>query len=369
MPARLARSLAVSVFGLVAALVGCGEEDSGPPCVDQICTSGEAAVCSGQAVRTCASDGRSFSYAACSAQQRCDAGACVPKQCTTIGQATCASPTSVRRCADDGAGFTTTECASGETCRDGTCAPTVCATSEPDRCTTNGFLRCASGSWTQSTCPNNQVCALDGTVARCLPAQCSPLAKRCDGDTAKTCDARGASEVAETCGEEQVCKDGRCQLRLCGETIVNDVSDTSDGDVAPTTSQLLFTLNGSVVTFDQNAYADFDAGQRRLTMRATRNTDFLELYLQPSNATVDGSYSSEVFNPVRLTACYKGVGPVGNFTDCPAGTTHKSSAYVITITRNDGAGGRIVGTFTLTLADINTDTITLDAGQIDLRYR
>lgn len=359
-------------LGLLLVLVlvaACGGDESGDPCVDTVCVPGEAAVCSGQAVRACSSDGKAFTYTECSSQQRCEAGACVPKQCTTIGQSTCATVTSVRRCADDGSGFTTVECGSGETCRDGACAPTACTSSDADRCTTNGTLKCVSGAWAQATCPANQLCSLDGVVARCLAARCTPWATRCDGETALTCDARGATEVATLCGEDEVCKDGRCQLRVCGETIINDVGDTTDGDTTPVTSQFLFTLDGAVQTFDQNAYADYDGGSRQLTIRASRTNDFLEIYLKPSNATVDGSYSSEVFNPVRLIACYKGIGPAATFEDCPAGTTHKATAYAINITRNDGAGGRVLGTFTLTLSDINTDTITLSGGQIDVRYR
>lgn len=361
------RGVTSFVFLLLA--VGCGGDDTGAPCVDTVCVAGEAAICSGQEVRTCAADGKRFVYTSCSSQQRCQDGACVPKQCTTIGQATCASPTSVRRCADDGGGFTTTDCTSGETCRDGACVPTACTSSAPDRCTTHGHLKCVNGAWSQSTCPTTQVCSLDGTVARCLPTRCTPWAARCDGDTALLCDARGATEVATVCGDDEVCREGRCQARVCGDTTVADATDTTDTDVVSTTSQLLFTLNGTVVSFDQNAYAEFDAGARRLTIRASRNNDFLELYLQPSTATVDGSYSSEVFNPVRLIACYKGVGPTASSLDCPAGTTHQSSAYAINITRNDGTGGRIVGTFSLTVRDTNSDTLTLSGGQIDVRYR
>lgn len=354
----------------MALAYGCGGDETNEPCVAMVCTPGEAAVCAGQEVRTCAADGKSYSYATCSAQQRCDAGQCVPKQCTTIGQATCASPTSVRRCADDGSGFTTTSCASGETCRDGTCAPTVCAANEPDRCTTNGALKCVSGGWTQSTCPSGQVCSLDGTTARCLPTKCTPWATRCGGDTALTCDPRGATELATVCAGDSVCRLGHCQLRVCGDAPTPDTSDTSsEVDSSPTTSQVLFTLDGAVTTFDQNAYAEFDGGKRRLTIKAEKGTSWLEVYLQPSNATVDGSYSSDVFNPVRLIACYKGIGTASTFTDCPEGTTHKAIAYTINVTRNEGPGGRIVGSFTLTLEDKNTDTITLSAGQIDVRYR
>ena len=352
---------------------GCGGDEAGVKCVDQVCVAGEAAVCVGQEVRTCASDGEAYAYAMCSSQQRCEGGACLPKQCTTIGEATCATPTSVRRCADDGSKFETFSCGTGETCRDGACAPTSCTT-DPDRCTTNGYLRCASGSWTQSTCPASEVCSIDeasGTTARCLPTRCTPWATRCDGDVAKTCDSRGASEAEKVCGDDEVCRQGQCQARVCGDSTPTDtVSDTSDvSDTNEPTSQLIFTLDGVAIAFDQNSYADFGGGPRRLTIRASRSTSFLEIQLQPSNAIVSGSYSSEVVNPVRVIACYKGTGIVGDFDDCPEGTTHRSTAYAINVTRNDGAGGRVEGTFSLTLEDKNTDAIVLGNGQINVRYR
>lgn len=372
---RTIREESKKALGLVSALcvlgAACGGDEAGTPCVDALCQPGEAAVCVGQELRTCAPDGRSYVYQACSVQQRCEGGQCVPKTCTTIGQATCATPTSVRRCADDGSGFTTTDCASGETCRDGACAKTSCTT-DADICTTNGFLKCSGGSWQQSTCPASQVCSLDGGVARCLPARCTPWATRCDGDVAKTCNARGSGEVEVACAKDEVCRSGQCQALVCGDSPTSDVvSDTSGlPDTSDPTSQLIFTLDGVATTFDQNAFAAFDGGPRRLTIRASRSQTFLEIYLQPSNATVSGSYSSEVFNPVRLTACYKAtLGVVGEFADCPEGTTHRATGYVINLTRNEGPGGRVEGTFTLTMQDRNTDTIVLSNGQINVRYR
>lgn len=354
-------------------LGGCGGDD-GDPCVERLCDAAtHGAVCVGHAVQTCAPDGRSFLYAACGAQQRCEAGACVARACTTLGEASCLSPTSAQRCRDDGSGFDTIPCGDEAVCKDGACVPSTCAGSG-DRCTNNGFVSCKSAAWVQENCPVGQLCELGGSGAgRCVPKACVPEARRCDGDSVRICDARGGVETALACAEGETCVQGFCQRPVCGaDTPDPDAADTSETfDTAETSepnSEILFTLSGAATTLGQSAFATFDAGDRQLTVKASQSFRRLELRFAPANQTVSGVFSSEVFNPVKVLVCWDGGETPASFDDCE-GFTHRSVAYEVTVTRNDGPGGRFEATFTATLEDENTDTIQLQSGQINVKYR
>lgn len=369
---RSPRALLGALAALALVAAGCSEDD-GAQCVSTVCdpaTHGE--VCVGQAIRTCAPDGKSFRYQQCGGQSRCDAGECIPRVCTTIGQSSCLTPTSVQRCADDGSKFETIPCATGELCKDGACVPDECE-SEPDRCTNKGYLTCVAGAWSQETCPVGQLCSVTGDGrAQCRAAVCTPQVARCDGNVAKVCDARGTAESETPCGGAEVCREGHCQAAVCGDTGAPDASDADVVETADTNepeSQVVFTLNGATTTFDQSAYASFDGAERALIVKSSKSTRDLEIRFQPANATVSGTFSSEVFNPVKVIACYDSGGSAGAVDNCPGGFTHQSSAYEVVVTRNDGPGGRFEATFTLTLEDENRDTIQLLNGQIGVKYR
>ena len=355
-------------------LAGCGEDD-GNPCVQSLCdAASHGAVCVGHAVQTCAADGRSFVYTACGAQQRCAGGVCVARECTSLGEATCLSPTTVERCRDDGSGYDSIPCGAEDICKDGACVPSVCA-GAGDRCTNGGFVTCTDAAWVQENCPVGQLCELGGSgAARCVPKACPAETRRCDGDSVRICDARGGAETVLACASGEVCVDGVCQAAVCGGGGATD-ADITDGvdtiDTAETSepdSEILFTLGGVATTLGQSAFATFDAGDRRLTVKASQSLRSLEIRFEPANATVSGAFSSEVFNPIKVLVCYDSGQSPADFSDCE-GFTHRSTAYAVTVTRNDGPGGRFEATFTATLEDQNTDTIQLQSGQINVKYR
>lgn len=355
---------------------GCGDDGDGQ-CVTTLCDpQSHGAVCVGHRVQTCAADGKRFTYRECGTQERCDqsSGSCVQRACTNLGRASCASVTEIERCADDGSGFSRISCGQGEICRDGACVPSSC-TNEADRCSDNGVLACEQGSWVQSNCPVGQVCAVgDNGLARCQAPLCVPEARRCGSDeVALICDARGTVEAVVACAARESCVDGVCQATVCGgggDTVdVSEVDDTAgETEVSEPESRIVFTLNGRVETFDISAFAAFDAGAREVRVRASKATRSLELRLSPANMTVQGTFSSEVFNPVKVLICYDDGGAAAGFADCED-ATHRSTAYEVVVTRNDGTGGRIEATFSATLEDVNTDTLALTAGQINVRYR
>jgi hypothetical protein len=378
MSLRMMARVAAMASALSLALLACGDDDDGR-CVATLCDRvSHGAVCVGQRVQTCANDGKRFDYRECGVQERCDevSGGCVARTCTTLGQATCASVTEVQRCRDDGSGFDRTPCGAGEVCRDGACVPASC-TREADRCSTNGVLACQEGAWVQANCPVGQVCAVgDNDLARCQAPLCAPQSRRCANDTtALACDARGTVETVIRCDNNEVCLAGVCQREVCGSggaADVSDASETGDGggetEVSEPDSRIVFTLNGQVQTFDISALATFDAGRREVRVRASKATRWLELRLSPANMTIQGTFSSEIFNPVKVVVCYADGGRAASFAECE-GATHRAVAYDLVVSRNDGQGGRFEASFAATLEDVNTDTSQLSAGQINVRYR
>lgn len=365
-------SLLLGGFGIL----GCGG-DEGDKCVATVCDPAlHQTGCWGNSVQACAADGKAFVYTACGRQQRCDAasGRCVARTCTTLGEATCATVTEVERCRDDGSGFDRIPCASGVICRDGRCVPSSC-TSDPDRCTTHGLVTCENASWVQQNCPVSEICVESETgFARCQPTVCTPEERRCVGSEVRVCGPRGAVETTIACAEDEVCVNGFCQAEVCGSdgvgpdvAEVSDVTDVSDTEPEPE-SRIVFTLNGVAETFNISAFAIFDAGDRQVTVKASKSTRAIELRFNPANQTVQGTFSSEVFNPVKVLICYDDGGQPADFLDCE-GFSHRSVAYDVVVTVNDGEGGRFEATFEATLEDVNTDTTRLSAGQINVKYR
>ncbi len=360
-------SILIAAFTLTA--TACGEDDA-KTCVATVCDAAtHGKICVGHAIQTCSADGKAFAYDECSSQQRCEAGACVPRACTQLGRAICATVTTVERCKDDGSGEETIACPADTTCRDGACLPGDCRESDPDRCTTNGFVSCESANWVQNNCPVGDVCSVNSDgVAGCNPTICEPESRRCDGTIAKACDARGASELSVPCEDGQVCVAGVCQAEVCGVTPA-EVTDTSEVETAEPESRIIFTLNGVANAFDVSAFAQFVAGQRLVQVRATKGQKVLELLLKPATMTIAGAFKSDVANPTRVVVCYDDGGADGDFIGDCAGFTHRSTDYDVLVTTNEGEGGRFEASFSATLEDKNTDTIALTAGQVNVKYR
>lgn len=367
----MAAKLSILIAALTLTATACGEDDA-KTCEATVCdpaTHGK--ICVGHAIQTCSSDGKAFAYDDCSSQQRCEAGACVPRACTRLGYATCATVTTVERCKDDGSGEETIPCPADTTCRDGACLPGGCRESDPDRCTTNGYVSCESANWVQNNCPVGDVCSVNADgVAGCNPAICAPDSRRCDGNVAKVCDVRGAFELSVPCEDGDVCVAGVCQAEVCGVVTPTEVSDTvGEAEVAEPESRIVFTLNGVANSFDISAFAQFVAGQRLVQVRAGKAQKVLELQFKPATMTIAGAFKSDVANPTRVVVCYDDGGADPGFTGDCAGFTHRSTAYDVLVTTNEGEGGRFEASFSATLEDKNTDTIALTAGQVNVKYR
>lgn len=360
----------VALFFVFAGHTGCGGDEGGT-CVATLCDPGAPAVCSGHDLRKCTGDGKRYTYEACGAQERCDdasgTASCVPRQCTNLGVATCASPTSVVKCLDDGSALETTPCSDGERCNDGVCVSTSCVGND-SVCTAHGFLTCANGAWTSGTCGVGQVCSRVNGGAACSAPVCVGGSFSCEGQVSKECDARGTSAVGTTCGKGESCVSGRCQPTICGVD-AGDATGSDGGDSSAPTAQITFKIDGVAETFDQTAIADFDAGKKLLTLRASKSNRELRILLENARATATGHFASDVFSTTKVTVCYNDGGAPQVFDRCPDGFTDQSTAYVVDISSNAGAGSRIVGTFEATVNDENGDATAIVDGAFSLNYR
>ena len=351
----------LGLAGLLAGVsltAGCSPDDGGPGCVDRLCdpttfTTG----CFGNSLWKCAGDGLSYAFTPCNNQERCDASSapatCSIRVCTTPGVSTCLN--AVER----------ETCASGSACRDGECVPNDCTTGE-DVCTTNGFLTCVQGAWQGTTCPTGQVCLMSGGIPSCAPKRCTPLAARCQDRNVYTCDALGATETETPCADGEVCLGGICQPPVCGATAPTDVigSEVTEG-----TAEIRFSVNGTVRVLDLNAQAVFTEAGRRLVISATRNNRRVEIRLAPTTTLVTGGWDSDIFNPTLATICYTDGLTGDGVGDCEAPFTHREGAYKVTIQRNDGVGGRVQGTFEVTMTDVNRDELVLSGGSFSVTHR
>ncbi len=87
------------------------------------------------------------------------AGDCVDDVCVP-GVSTCATPTTVRLCDDQGASWSETECPDEEICELGGCVAPVCTPGTEGGCEDGRVLVCNSigTGWTKGLCPNGQAC-------------------------------------------------------------------------------------------------------------------------------------------------------------------------------------------------------------------
>lgn len=368
---RRSRLAGLTSLLVVAALSGgCAPDDGGPSCVDRLCDPGAfATTCFGNSLQKCASDGLSYTFTACNSQERCDASAtpakCSVRVCTTPGVSTCLNAVERETCSIDGGARIPETCATGTACRDGECVPNDCTTGA-DICTTNGFLTCAQGAWKSTTCVTGQTCVMNAGKPSCVPKRCTPLAARCQDRQVYTCDALGAVETVTPCADGEVCLGGLCQPPVCGVTPTTDVLS---GEVAEGNAEIRFSINGSVRVLDLNAQALYTESGRRFLISATRNSRRIEIRLAPTSLLITGAWDSDIFNSTLATICYTDGATGAGVGDCDAPFTHREGPYKVQIKRNDGIGGRVEGTFEVTMTDINRDTLVLSGGSFSVNHR
>jgi cysteine-rich repeat protein len=148
----------------------CGEEGL---CVPRVCQP-DATYCDGADVLLCDALGASSSFLQqCADDELCVAGGCVGEECA--GEDVYCIGDTLVQCGPDGRLVVLEECAQ-------------------------------SGSY------------CDDAADACRPRNCTPGVRRCteDAHAVEVCDARGiAYEPAESCGEDEICRDGVCRVVVC----------------------------------------------------------------------------------------------------------------------------------------------------------
>lgn len=357
----------------LAGFAGCGDGDGGEACVARLCDPATFGTrCLGASLWRCADDGLSHVFSPCNAQERCDGSVsparCTVRACANPGVSTCVNAVERETCLADGSGRQRESCPSGESCRDGACVASNCIGSE-DRCTTNGFLRCVSGMWQQTTCPRGEVCVAAGGVPACAAPRCVPNGVRCEDRKVYVCDGLGASEEAFPCADGEICVAGVCQRPVCG--VVAPTEDASGGgEVIEAPAEIRLSVGGVVESLTLDAQATYTQVGRRLTLTARRGLKQLQINLAPITEVATGAWDSEIFNPTKVTACWNdGGGSEAGVGDCEAPYTHASSTWKVSITKNGGLGARVEGTFAFDMADINRDPLAVRDGSFSVVYR
>ena len=175
-------------------LLGCGEPEN-PDCVNTLCTAG-ASNCAGNAVATCAADGKTWEYSGCGSSQFCQAGVCQARKCTHLGTGECINSSTLMRCTVDGSAQVEETCPDKTTCVSGECVKESCTGLQTACAFTNWVLTCENGAWGGEECSGTDICSDASGSAKCISQVCTPEAARCDGNTAYLCDHEGRIETA-----------------------------------------------------------------------------------------------------------------------------------------------------------------------------
>lgn len=106
-----------------------------------------------------------------------------------------------------------------------------CGPGDATTCLADEVLRtCLDGRITELDCPSmGAFCDSSALPHRCAPRVCEPSRVRCDADTLRTCDDRGAAEAARPCPFG--CDPARPACRPEAPCPLTDVLDISIGDV------------------------------------------------------------------------------------------------------------------------------------------
>jgi hypothetical protein len=186
---------------------------AGATCLPDACDQAAAwPACVGSAVAQCNENGSVLTVLSqCGQTQYCLDAACFDWVCPP-GQKGC-KENSKFLCNDLGSDYVTIEecpagfgCASGE-CVKVPCQPGAAACLDPK---TQVICGQDAGAFTTVPCPDGQFC--DGVTGACVPWNCIPSAKACDGTVAYVCDAFGSKKtVLKDCAPLGLaCSQGEC---------------------------------------------------------------------------------------------------------------------------------------------------------------
>ncbi len=366
---------------LVGLTAGCGNDgDSGAvAAVDTLCTDGQR-KCQGNALLTCASDGKSWKVANCGEAKFCSQGqgglGCQPVDCLPNSK-TCDDNKSMQ-CPADGQGDPSQVafCVGPEHCIAGTCVKTAC-TSGDKLCGWKSLLSCTGGSWSSQKCAADERC--DGGKKACVARTCEPTTIACkDGTTSQTCNADGSAWVATACKAGEVCHDGVCHAKVKGKDDVADAGakdsgggagDDAAGDAADTGGFIDVQKDEFVfdpldkLTIYKSTKAPIPEGtlpfeydissaaylslEQMVQVTGNQNLEKIEISCSPVEEFTTGSTNElELQWPKSSVLMNDG-------TNDPrvAQFRYQAIEYTITIKEFPDIGGRLKGNFNATMAD------------------
>ena len=371
----------------------CGSDDtadSGPACVETICTPGES-VCLDNVAATCSDDGKQWLATDCGAEQGCIAGSCTNRDARCVGatnQSFCVEGNVRARitCTDNGTAVTSTNCdlsCAGGACREAPCeaGTTVCGFRSIAICQENGV------SWTHVECEANEVCS----SGECVTETCVPLSRGCKDDTTvQNCNADGTGFVETVCAEDESCIEstGQCEKNLCSPPTDTDGNDNTDGADADATGgadgedgppreedtyeppelepldTAFVNVNGEKIDFTSNKGANYVVADQDLRITMDKGQTKIEISISPIEEFDVGVFASSEASDVSVRIFYHDGSPLVGM----AQFRYQSVDYLMDLESFQAKGGRVKGTFSGTFTeDGGATTIPFEGGQFDVK--
>lgn len=379
----------LALAGLLA--IGCKEEEAAAPtCVESACDAGKKA-CLGHGVASCSSDGKSYTYQACSAAEYCDENVCRPLACSFAGQTRCKDTRTLETCSADGTALDSTTCVENtETCKADACRPLPCKPGEVV-CGFRSFATCEPDgtAWSTTACSDTEIC-IDGA---CTPQTCQPNLVKCkDGTTLTKCNADGTAWVDTVCPANQTCDSESlsCLPAVCtspgtdgsdgadglADVIVSDVEEDISvepdikpiGDIGLKPKEVAkVTVGGELVEFKSSlgAFLVAAAGNTPQTLLITMTSGLkkLEIRFEAIEEFQTGQFKDTEESEVSVRITYN------DGTPLPPGADfhYQSVTYDAVLEDFQAKGGRVKGTFSGTITnDGGATTVPLEAGEFDI---
>ncbi len=369
-------------LGLCVGLAtACGNDDGGGAvaAVDTLCTDGTR-KCLGNALLTCASDGKAWKVANCGEAKVCGQGqgglGCQPVDCVPNSKS--CDDNKAMQCPADGQGDPSQVefCVGAEHCVAGTCVKTAC-TSGDKLCGWKALLSCNGGGWSSQKCGANERC--DAAKKACVERTCEPTTIACkDNTTSQTCNTEGSAWIVSACKAGQVCRDGVCHAKVKGKDDIADAGATdtgaTSGDAANDAAETGGFLDvqkdefvfepldkltvykstkapipeGTLVFEYDISSASYLSLEQMMQITGNQNLEKIEIACAPVEEFTTGS-TNELEQRWPNSSVLMNDG-----TNDPAVAQFRYQAieYSITIKEFPDVGGRLKGSFNATMADV-----------------
>ena len=383
---------AVMTIALVCGVSACGADPKAPLGTVKTLCSGTEQRCDGNALLTCADEGKSWTVGWCGESKAC---------ATTGGNVGCAGvkcERSSRSCDDkkvlacpaDGLSEPTVvaTCEAAEHCIFGECVTTAC-TAGDKKCGWKAALSCNGGSWESTKCAADERC--DAATAACVARSCKPTEVKCaTSKIAATCDATGSAWVDKACGDGKVCTDGICHREVEGQQVTVDAGPAVDagGEVADTGGTGFIDAGKKDIPLEQFdiltitksttptpgpdaeqikfefSSAGFSSVTKMLQITGDQGLNKLEIQIAPLEEFTTGGFTA-LEAQAEDSAIWMNDGSNDQAT---VQWQFQAVDYTVALTAFDDVGGRIKGTFSAKLGDaINKGKFIYVEGSFDIK--